>query len=144
MHFIINKIFKKIFYSGFLFHLLFIHFHTPIHATLIEKNYGWMGFKVWIASFWSAPLYQLCQSLERLYRFDPTFKSKNVRRINHDGRAGPRRPVWPDWAIYWLLDKFLKPLAAMNLSKSLAFLGNFCKDVKICQFSSEIIFRQLF
>ena len=31
----------------------------------------------------------------------------------------------------------------MNLSKSLAFLGNFCKDVKICQFSSEIIFRQL-
>ena len=42
-----------------------------------------------------------------------------------------------------LLDNFLKPLATINLSKSLAFLCNFCKDVKICHFSSEIIFRQL-
>ena len=37
----------------------------------------------------------------------------------------------------------LKPLAAINLHKSLTFLGNFCKGVKIYHFSSEIIFGQL-
>ena len=40
-------------------------------------------------------------------------------------------PVWPDWALYWTLGNFLKPLATMNLSKSPTFLGNFCKGVKI-------------
>ena len=43
--------------------------------------------------------------------------------------------VWPDWAIYWTLDKFLKPLATINLPKSATFLGNFCKGVKILHFS---------
>ena len=44
-----------------------------------------------------------------------------------------------------LLDfgQLLKPLATINLSKSLTFLGNFYKDVKINHFSSEIILRQL-
>ena len=51
--------------------------------------------------------------------------------------------VWPDWAIYWTMGKFLKPLAIINLSKSSPFLGNFCKGVKIYHFSSEIIFEQL-
>ena len=32
--------------------------------------------------------------------------------------------VWPDWVIYWTLAK-------INLPKSLTFLGNFCKCVKI-------------
>ena len=41
------------------------------------------------------------------------------------------------------LGSFLKPLATTNLSKSLTFLGNFCKGVKIYHFSIEIIFRQL-
>ena len=50
----------------------------------------------------------------------------------------------PDWAIYWSLGNFLKPLATINLSKSPTFLGNFCKGVKIIHFSSEITFRQLF
>ena len=31
----------------------------------------------------------------------------------------------------------------MNLPKSPTFLGNFCKGVKICHISSEIIFGQL-
>ena len=31
------------------------------------------------------------------------------------------RPVWPDWVIYWTLDKFLKPLATINLPKSPKF-----------------------
>ena len=52
-------------------------------------------------------------------------------------------PVWLDWAIYWTLGNFLKPLATIILPKSLTFLGNFCKGVKSYQFSSEIIFWQL-
>ena len=44
-----------------------------------------------------------------------------------------------------LLDfgQLLKLLAAINLPKSPTFLGNFCKGVKIINFSSEIIFGQL-
>ena len=49
----------------------------------------------------------------------------------------------PDWAIYWTLGKFLKPLATMNLPTSPTFLGIFCKGVKIFIFSSEINFGQL-
>ena len=49
----------------------------------------------------------------------------------------------PDWAIYWTLGNFLKYLATINLPKSLTFLGNFCKSVKIYHFSSEIVFGQL-
>ena len=36
-----------------------------------------------------------------------------------------------------------KPVAKIILAKSLTFLGNLCKGVKICHFSSEIIFGQL-
>ena len=50
--------------------------------------------------------------------------------------------VWPDWAIYYTLGNFLKPLATANLPKS-PLLGNFSKGVKIYHFSSEIIFGQL-
>ena len=53
------------------------------------------------------------------------------------------QPVWPDWAIFCTLGKFLKPLATINLPKSPTFLGNFCKGVKSYHFSSEIIFGQL-
>ena len=51
--------------------------------------------------------------------------------------------VWPDVAIYWTLGYFLKPLAKINLPKSLTFIGNFCKGVEMYHFSIEIIFRQL-
>ena len=57
---------------------------------------------------------------------------------------GPSLAVWPDWAIFWTLGKFLKPLATINLPKSPTFLDNFCKGVQIYHFSSEIIFGQLF
>ena len=50
-------------------------------------------------------------------------------------------PVWPDWAIYWTLGNFLKPLATINLPK---FLGNFCIGVKSYHFSCEIIFGHFF
>ena len=62
-----------------------------------------------------------------------------VVRRKHHRRTGDPLPVWPDWEIYWTFGKFLKPLATINLSKSLTFLGNFCKGVKIFQSSSEII-----
>ena len=51
--------------------------------------------------------------------------------------------MWPDWVIYWTLGNFLKSLATINFPKSPTFLGNFYKGVKIYNFSSEIIFRQL-
>ena len=51
--------------------------------------------------------------------------------------------VWPDWAIYWTLGIFLKPLEIINLSKIHTFLANFCKGVKVIHFSFEIIFGQL-
>ena len=41
------------------------------------------------------------------------------------------------------LGNFFKPLATINLPKSLTFLGNFCKGIKIYHFSSEIIFGPL-
>ena len=52
-------------------------------------------------------------------------------------------PVWPDWAIYWTLGNFSKHLATINLPKSPTFLGNFCKGVKLFNFSSEIFYRHL-
>ena len=42
------------------------------------------------------------------------------------------------------LGNFLRPLATINLPKSLTFLWNFCKAVKIYHFSSEIILGQVF
>ena len=51
--------------------------------------------------------------------------------------------VLPDWAIFWTLGHFLKPLAAINLPRSRTFVGNFSKDVKIYHFYCEIIFGKL-
>ena len=45
--------------------------------------------------------------------------------------------------IGWTLGNFSKPLATINLPISPTFLGNFCKGVKILNFSSEIIFGLL-
>ena len=50
-------------------------------------------------------------------------------------------PVWPDWAIYLTLRNFSKPVATINLPKFPTFLG---KGVNIFNFSSEIIFGQLY
>ena len=52
-------------------------------------------------------------------------------------------PVRPDWAIYWTLSSFSKPLATFSLPKYLTILGNFCKGVKNFNFTIEIIFGQL-
>ena len=47
--------------------------------------------------------------------------------------------VWPDLAIYWTLDNFLKPLTTTILPKPPTFLGNFCKGVKIYYYYSIIL-----
>ena len=52
--------------------------------------------------------------------------------------------AWPDWEIYWTLGNFSNPLATIILPKFPTFLGNSCKVIKIFNFSSEIIFGQLF
>ena len=52
--------------------------------------------------------------------------------------------VWPDWVIYWTMGNFSKLLATTYLPKSLTFSGNFCKGVKILNFTSEIIFWATF
>ena len=46
--------------------------------------------------------------------------------------------MWPDWAIFCTLGNFFKPLATISLAKSLTFLGNFCKGVKISFFQWNI------
>ena len=53
--------------------------------------------------------------------------------------TGRSQAVWPDWAIYWTLGNFSKPLATIIMPNSSTFLGYFCKGVKIVNFSSEII-----
>ena len=54
------------------------------------------------------------------------------------GNGESRFPtVWPDWAIYWTLGNFSKPIATINLPKSPTLLGNFCKGIKIFNFSSD-------
>ena len=44
-----------------------------------------------------------------------------------------------NWAIYWTLGSFLKPLATIILPKSPTLSGTFCKGVKIYHLSREII-----
>ena len=51
--------------------------------------------------------------------------------------------VWPELAIYSTLGNFLKPTATIILLKSPTILGDFCNDVEIFHFSSEIIFGQI-
>ena len=53
--------------------------------------------------------------------------------------GGGEGSVCPDWTIYWILGKFSKPLATINLPKSPTFLGNFCKGVKIYHFWATFI-----
>ena len=53
-------------------------------------------------------------------------KASEWDRAKVEGRTNfELQPVWPDRAIYWTWDKFLKPLATINLPKSPAFLGIF-------------------
>ena len=47
--------------------------------------------------------------------------------------------VWPDWAIYWTLGNFSKPVATISLPKSHTFSGNFCKGAKIFIFWATLI-----
>ena len=52
-------------------------------------------------------------------------------------------PVWPDWAIYYTLGNFSKPVATNILPKLSTFLGSLSKVVKIFHFSIENQFGRL-
>ena len=103
----------------------------------------------WKLYFWSIPLFL---SLSELYRYryrklksiekylcfasnsiqlHTLSLSFSVSNVDCDKRL---QPVWPDWAIYWTLDNFSKPLATISLPKSPTFSGNFYKGVKILNF----------
>ena len=62
-------------------------------------------------------------------------KCPNIFANTHCNKFG-HCVVWPDWAIYWALSNFSKPLATINLPKSPTFWGNFCKCVKKIQVKS--------
>ena len=105
----------------------------------------------WKLYFWSIPLflslselyryrYRKLKSIEKylcfasnsiqLHTLSLSFSVSNVD-VDCDKRL---QPVWPDWAIYWTLDNFSKPLATISLPKSPTFSGNFYKGVKILNF----------
>ena len=85
--------------------------------------------------FWFIPkVFELKLELFRLVLLEKTFLWKVF--LENEMSLG-MSPVWPDWAIYFTLGNFLKPLARINLPKSPTFLRNFCKCVKIYHFSSE-------
>ena len=88
-------------------------------------------------------VYVLCCG-KRVPHLSQKSSAKKVNNLFSKTPAAASAAVWPDWAIYWTLGNFLKPLATINLPKSPTFLGNFCTGVKIYHFSSEIIFRQFF
>ena len=88
---------------------------------------------------WKFSIFLFHFLIEVTSHFTPLCQS--IRASVHCRPSWP--PVRPDWAIFCTLGNFFKPLATINLPKSLTFLGNFCKGVNIYQFSSEIIFGQL-
>ena len=121
---------------------------------------GWChGQNVWLIIFWVGSYDHIMRSENtqtyisaantyydmNLYKFFP--KSNQRKLITAIPTYNKIKlfsflPVWPDWAIFYILGNFLKPLATINLPQSSPFLGNLCKDVKIYHFSSEIIFGQ--
>ena len=119
----------------------------------IKKNCQWNSCKVvanwrhqWISGFTNILLMTFVQQCSAQVRHEWTSQHWNARinkqwHFHYDG-LNPncwQQTVWPDWAIYWTLGKFLKPLATIYLPKSPTFLVNFCKGVKIYHFSSKLI-----
>ena len=51
--------------------------------------------------------------------------------------------VWSDWAIYWTLVNFSRPVATIIFAQISHILRQFCKDIKIFNFYGEIIFGQI-
>ena len=54
-------------------------------------------------------------------------------------RGVPTYPVWPDWADYYTLGNFSKPVETINLSNLPTYLGNFCKGVTWNHFGAAFI-----
>ena len=129
--------------SGSLVHELFPTITTP-EANVISKIKWSLAILYWNKkSTWMFQLMTFLTKQRTLFQH----RVATLKNYNIDSRAplvtakGGYQEVWPDMAIYWTLDNFLKPLATINLP---TFLGNFCKGVKIFNFSCEIIFGQFF
>ena len=85
---------------------------------------------------------KICRFCPCVYPQLIQFQSYNKAKENCTVKG--TNSVWPDWAIYWTLDNFLKPLATINLPKSPTFLGIFCKGVKIYHFLVKSFFGNFY
>ena len=86
---------------------------------------NWRNFVAWIVTFTICTI-----KLSVLWTF---FQSHTALKIMHQSLTvinGTLHSVWPDWAIFLTLGYFLRPLATINLPKSLTFLGIFVKVSK--------------
>ena len=77
-------------------------------------------------------------------------KSINLQRVicwklcTTSNSSWTMQTVWPDWAIYWTLGNFLKPLATINLPQSPPFLGNFWKLSKSIIFLVKLFLGNIY
>ena len=94
-------------------------------------------FKLYNISFSSyGYLHFVFDKCDNYFNFWNIFHSRLAASLSAASRWGqcdvfmhrPIAAVWPDWAIYWILGKFLKPLATINLPKSPTFLGYWCQN----------------
>ena len=72
----------------------------------------------------------------------PNLVSEKRYMVRFYSNVSKMLAVWPDWAIYWTLGYFLKPLAKINSPKSPTFWSIFCKGIKTYHFSNEMILGQ--
>ena len=84
------------------------------------------------------PCCQLIWILYNFFRSVITYKVILLKRFTYGALT-----VRQDWAIYWTLGNFLKPLATLNFAQISHILRQYLKNVKINHFSCEIIFGQL-
>ena len=98
-------------------------FFLRIKSWKTELNYTWFGLKG-KGSFLTFKLRSLPLVWYTTWWLDLSCRGCKISWMLRS------YPVWPDWAIYWTLGNFLKPLATNNLSKSPTFLAIFVKVLK--------------
>ena len=78
-------------------------FFSSAHSRPSQKNlesFKWPS--ICLTFYWFRRLFMMLWQAQSMF-------SVLIPRLPH--------PVWPDWAIYWTLGNFLKPLATINLPK---------------------------
>ena len=103
----------------------FIYFTVLFNKCLpISKKNMLLNIFSSIASYFEC---RCCSRAEKVRTDEP---GDSIPVLNRMRVTTTRLSVWPDWAIYWILGNYVKPLATFDLSKSPTFFGNFCKAVK--------------